>query len=63
MKIELPDGHGTEALAAALAATMPDRAVVYLRGELGAGKSTLARAFLRALGVVGPIKSPTYTLV
>jgi tRNA threonylcarbamoyladenosine biosynthesis protein TsaE len=63
VKIYLPDSQSTEALADALATTLPDRAVIYLHGELGAGKSTLARALLRALGVVGPIKSPTYTLV
>jgi tRNA threonylcarbamoyladenosine biosynthesis protein TsaE len=62
-KIFLPDSRSTEALAEALALTLPDRAVVFLHGELGAGKSTLARAMLRALGVTGPIKSPTYTLV
>lgn len=59
----LPDPEATEALAAALARTQPARAVVYLEGELGAGKSTLARAWLRALGVTGAIKSPTYTLI
>lgn len=59
----LPDDAATQALARALAATQPARAVVYLRGDLGAGKSTLARAWLRALGVVGTIRSPTYTLV
>lgn len=59
----LPDAAATEALAAGLARTRPERAVVYLEGELGAGKSTLARAWLRSLGVTGAIKSPTYTLV
>ena len=61
--LSLPDPGATEALAAALATTQPARAVVYLEGDLGAGKSTLARAWLRALGVTGAIKSPTYTLV
>ena len=37
--------------------------VVFLQGELGAGKTSLVRACLRELGVVGPIKSPTYTLL
>lgn len=59
----LPDADATEALGAALAHTRPSRAVVFLEGDLGAGKSTLARALLRALGVAGAIRSPTYTLV
>jgi len=59
----LDDADATEALGVRLAHTLPARAVVYLHGDLGAGKSTLARALLRALGVTGTIRSPTYTLV
>lgn len=59
----LRDADATARLAAALAATQPAQAVVLLHGDLGAGKSTLARAWLRALGVEGAIRSPTYTLV
>ena len=59
----LPDADATDALGRALAATQPGTAAVHLHGDLGAGKSTLARAWLRALGVEGPIRSPTYTLV
>jgi tRNA threonylcarbamoyladenosine biosynthesis protein TsaE len=63
MQILLPDSDATDALGRALALTRVAPAVVHLQGDLGAGKSTLARALLRALGVQGAIRSPTYTLV
>lgn len=64
--VELPDPAATEALGRALAAGLPRDTrgwIILLEGELGAGKSTLARAMLRALGAGGPVPSPTYTLV
>lgn len=63
VRVFLPDVAASESLGERLANTMPARAVVFLRGNLGAGKSSLARAMLRSLGVAGPIKSPTYSLV
>jgi tRNA threonylcarbamoyladenosine biosynthesis protein TsaE len=53
----------TTAFGAALAPLLQPGMVVYLRGELGAGKTTLVRGLLRALGVTERVKSPTYTLV
>ena len=63
IELFLADEAATQRLGDRLAASLPDRATVFLYGDLGAGKSTLARAMLRALGVTGPIKSPTYTLI
>lgn len=63
IRLHLPDVAATELLGARMAATRPARGVVHLHGDLGAGKSTLARSLLRALGVEGAIRSPTYTLV
>ena len=46
-----------------LAPTLRGGMVIALHGELGSGKTTLVRGLLRARGVAGPVKSPTYTLV
>lgn len=59
----LADSAATDRFGTLLAQSMPGTGVVFLRGDLGAGKSSLARAMLRALGVEGAIKSPTYTLI
>jgi tRNA threonylcarbamoyladenosine biosynthesis protein TsaE len=59
----LPDPAATDALGAALAATLAPGLVITLEGDLGAGKTSLVRAMLRALGHSGPVKSPTYALV
>lgn len=64
--VNLADEQATERLAAALARALPDDPaglVILLQGELGAGKSTLARGLLRTLGHRGAVPSPTYTLV
>jgi tRNA threonylcarbamoyladenosine biosynthesis protein TsaE len=61
--ITLPDEAATAAFAARFARTLRPGLVVYLRGDLGAGKTTMVRGVLHALGYSGRVKSPTYTLI
>ena len=57
------DEESTAAFGAALAHALEPGLVVYLRGELGAGKTTLARALIQSLVASARVKSPTYTLI
>lgn len=59
----LQDEARTRQLGAVLARYRPDAALVHLSGDLGAGKTTLARGFIQACGHPGQVKSPTYTLM
>ena len=63
LKIELQGEELQEALGGLLANYCPASCIIYLQGDLGAGKTTLVRGFLRGLGYRGNVKSPTYTLL
>ena len=63
LTLSLPDEAATIALGRELAPLLAPGMVVWLDGDLGAGKTTLVRALLRGLGHRGSVKSPTYTLV
>lgn len=59
----LPDEAAVTTLARHLAPLLGQGGVIHLHGDLGAGKTTFARALIGALGVTGRIKSPTYALI
>ncbi|MEJ6592161.1 MAG: tRNA (adenosine(37)-N6)-threonylcarbamoyltransferase complex ATPase subunit type 1 TsaE [SAR86 cluster bacterium] len=60
---QLADELATEAMGRRLSVLLNGRGIVYLSGELGAGKTTLSRGILRGMGYTGAVKSPTFTLV
>jgi tRNA threonylcarbamoyladenosine biosynthesis protein TsaE len=63
MQRYLDSTEATERFGAALWHLLPPKCLVFLHGDLGAGKTTLVRGFLQAAGHAGAVKSPTYTLV
>jgi len=61
--VDLPDEAATAALAARIAALAEPRDIIALKGDLGSGKTSFARAFIRARGSDEEVPSPTFTLV
>ncbi len=62
-EFNIADAEGMETLGAAMARQVGASLVIFLMGELGAGKTTLVRGFLRGCGYSGRVRSPTYTLI
>jgi len=63
MERYLENSEATARFGAELWQQLPTTGVIFLRGDLGAGKTTLVRGYLRAAGFTGAIRSPTYNLV
>ena len=63
MRKYLNNTEETERFGEELWELVPSKCLIFLNGDLGAGKTTLVRGFLRAAGFTGAVKSPTYTLV
>jgi tRNA threonylcarbamoyladenosine biosynthesis protein TsaE len=61
--LALLDEAATQRLGARLASYMKSGFILYLQGDLGAGKTTLTRALLRTLGITGTLRSPSYALL
>ncbi|MGD2128917.1 MAG: tRNA (adenosine(37)-N6)-threonylcarbamoyltransferase complex ATPase subunit type 1 TsaE [Lysobacterales bacterium] len=59
----VPDEQAVQTLASRFARKLEPPLVIYLRGDLGAGKTTFARAYIHALGFSGYVKSPSYGLL